>query len=134
MRYVDSSIPLCVMTGEPKGYYGRCLGIMERLEKGEEKAATSVFTIAEIGHILRKREKLEGRKAEDMLLSLLDCEGLKLLDAEAVLCRNAVEISSQYGIDFVDAYNVLTMKRNKIGEIYSLDEHYDAFREIKRLI
>lgn len=122
------------MTGEPKKYYGRCLEIMERVEKGEERAATSVFTVAEMRHILKKREKLGREKTAGMVTSLLDCQGLKLLDVEAILCGDAVELSSRYGIDFVDAYNVLTMRRKKIREIYSLDGHYDAFKDIKRVV
>lgn len=122
------------MTGEPKKYYGRCLEIMERVEKGEERATTSVFTVAEIGHILKKREKLGREKTAGMVASLLDCQGLKLLDVEAILCGDAVELSSRYDIDFVDAYNVLTMRRKKIREIYSLDSHYDAFKDIKRVV
>lgn len=102
MRYLDASVPLCVMTKEPKKYYERCVGVVNKIEQGEESAAASVFTIAEIGYILERRE--------------------------------ALELRSEYGIDFVDAYNVLTMRRNGIKEIYSLDEHYDAFTDIKRRI
>jgi predicted nucleic acid-binding protein len=131
---MDTSIPLCVMTGEPKEFYPRCLNIMEKIERGDERVATSVFTVAEMGHILEKRERFGGEAIKDMVLSLLDCHGLKLLDVEAILCRDAVELSARYGIDFVDSYNVLTMKRNKIKEIYSLDEHYDMFKEIKRVV
>ncbi|MFQ5800127.1 MAG: type II toxin-antitoxin system VapC family toxin [Candidatus Hydrothermarchaeales archaeon] len=134
LRYIDSSLPLCVMTGEPREYYSSCLEIMEKVEKGEETVVTSVFTVAEIGHILKKREKLDSKKTSDMTVSLLDCQGLKLLDVEAILCRDAIELSSQYSVDFVDAYNVLTMKRKAIEEIYSLDEHYDIFKDVKRVI
>ncbi len=89
LRYLDSSIPLCVMTGEPRGYYSRCIEIMEKVEKGEEKVATSIFTVAEIQHILKKREKLDAGKTTNMIVSFLDCQGLKLLDVEAALCRIA---------------------------------------------
>jgi predicted nucleic acid-binding protein len=134
MRYLDASVPLCVMTKEPKKYYGRCVEIMNKIEQGKESAVASVFTIAEIGYILERREGLAGEKLNEMLLSLLDCLGLKLLDVEAIVCREALELRSEYRIDFVDAYNVLTMRRNGIKEIYSLDEHYDAFTDIKRRI
>jgi predicted nucleic acid-binding protein len=69
-----------------------------------------------------------------MVTSLLDCKGLKLLDVEAILCGDAVETSSRYDVDFVDAYNVLTMRRKKIREIYSLDGHYDMFKDVKRVV
>ncbi len=132
MKYLDASIPLCVMTGEPSEHYQRCAEIMERLETGKERISTSVFTVAEIRHILEKREKVGIEKAGRMVLSLLDCLGLKLLDAEAILCREAVELADKFKVDFVDAYNVLTMRRNGIKEIYSLDDHYDMFEDIER--
>ncbi|WP_456474277.1 type II toxin-antitoxin system VapC family toxin [Candidatus Pyrohabitans sp.] len=134
MRYIDTSIPLCVMTGEPRELYSRCVEIMGRVERGEEKVSTSVLTVAEIKFILEGREKLNDRKATDMVLSFLDCLGLKLLDVEAGACREAVEISAKFGLDFVDAYNVLTMRRNGIKEIYSLDGHYDIFKDIQRKV
>ena len=48
--------------------------------------------------------------------------------------QDRIEVSLQYGVDLVDAYNVLTMKKRKIEEIYSLDDHYDKFKDIKRVI
>jgi|Deesub1362B_J571_1020462.scaffolds.fasta_scaffold18962_3 predicted nucleic acid-binding protein len=39
-----------------------------------------------------------------------------------------------FKFDFVDAYNVLIMRKRGIREIYSLDEHYDVFRDIKRVV
>ena len=134
MRYLDSSIPLCVMTGEPRSHLDECLRIMEHVEEGEEEVATTAFTVAEILHILKKRETIGSKKMNDTIKSFLDCNGLKLLDVEAALCRDAVELSSQFNVDFVDAYNVLSMKRKGIEEVYSLDEHYDLFTDIKRII
>jgi predicted nucleic acid-binding protein len=87
LRYLDSSIPLCVMTKEPREYFERCIEIMSKIEGGKERAATSVFTVAEIGHILEHRESLNGERVKEVLLSLLDSFGLKLLDAEAIICR-----------------------------------------------
>ena len=132
MRYLDASVPLCVMTGEPAEHYQRCVEIMERVGEGKEKTSTSVFTVAETDHIL-KRGKLGRDERARKLKSLLDCSGLKVLDIEAILCRDALELAHTYEVDFVDAHNVLTMKRNGIKEIYSLDEHYDMFDGIQRV-
>ena len=134
MKYLDTTIPLCVMTGSPGKYYKRCIEIMKGVEGGDERVVTSVFTIAEMGHILESRENLGKKKVMDMLVSLLDCIGLKLLDVEALLCMDAITLKARYKIDFVDAYNVLTMRRNGIKEIISLDTHYDMFKDIKRTV
>ena len=79
-----------------------------------KKVVTSVFTIAEIGFILERREGINKEKVAEILEALLDCLGLKLADVEATLCREAIRLRLKYGVDFIDAYNVLTMKkRNK---------------------
>jgi predicted nucleic acid-binding protein len=122
------------MTGEPEEHYTRCAEIMVKIEKGEERVATSILTVAELRHILSKREKIEGEKLKRMITSFLDCLGLKLLDAEAPICRDALDIADNYKVDFVDAYNVLTMMRNSIGDIYSIDDHYDMFEDIRRVV
>ena len=103
-------------------------------EKGEEKVVTSVFTVAEIKYLLEGSERFDENKATDMVLSFLDCIGLRLVDVEASACREAVEMSGRFQVDFVDAYNVLIMRRRGIREIYSLDEHYDVFRDIKCVV
>lgn len=134
LRYLDSSIPLCILTKNPKEQFDKCMEIMGKIETGKERAATSVFTVAEIGHILEHRESLNKERVKKAVISLLDSLGLKLLDVEALVCRNAIELKTEYDIDFIDAYNVLTMRRNQIKEIYSLDEHYDVFKDIRRII
>jgi len=98
LRFLDTSIPLCVMTGEPKEQYQRCLEIMKGVEKGEEKVVTSVFTVAEIKYILEGRERFDENKATHMVISFLDCIGLRLLDVEASACREAVEMSGRFQI------------------------------------
>jgi len=132
-KYLDASIPLCVLTQEPKEHFERCLKIMDKIEKGNEKVITSVFTIVEIGFILERREGINKGKVAEVLEALIDCLGLKLVDVEAALCREAIRLRLKYGVDFIDAYNVLTMKKRGIKEIYSLDRHYDIFKEIRRI-
>ena len=133
LRYLDASVPLCVMTEEPKGKFEACLRIMEEIEAGEERGMTSVFTIAEIFHILTSRERMKPSKARDKLSALLDCAGLKLVDVHAELCAPSLALALDRGVDFVDAYNALTMQKYKISEIYSLDPHYNRIPGMKRL-
>jgi len=132
MRYLDASIPLCVLTEEPKSKLSTCLEIMDEVEKGE-KVVTNVLTIAEIAHILIQRGKKALDSVRRKILALMDCRGLNVVDVDASLCRDAIELVTRYKIDFVDAYNYLTMKKLDVKEIYSLDEHYGVFPDIKRI-
>jgi predicted nucleic acid-binding protein len=121
------------MTEEPKGKFETCLRIMEEIEAGKERVGTNVFTIAEIFHILTSRERMKPSEARDKLSALLDCAGLKLMDVHAEMCASSLALAIEHGVDFVDAYNALTMRKYRINEIYSLDSHYNKILGMKRL-
>ncbi|MDI6903016.1 MAG: hypothetical protein QMC77_04700 [Methanocellales archaeon] len=42
-----------------------------------------------------------------------------------------LELYDKYDVDFIDAHHILTMRKMRIKEIYSL--HYDKFDDIVRL-
>ena len=94
---------------------------------GEEKVRTSVFTVAEIAHVLMKRERERSARIVEVVKMLFDCPGLRVGDARRDFCLPALELALRYKVDFVDAHHRLTMKLHKINEIYSLDHHFDNF-------
>ena len=94
---------------------------------------TSVFTVAEIAHILMKRERKHPTRIEEIVKRFFECAGLTVGDARKDLCLPSIELALKHRVDFVDAHNVSTMKQYNIKEIYSLDPHYERFPEIKRL-
>jgi len=94
---------------------------------------TSVFTVAEIAHVLMKRERERPARIVEVVKRLLECPGLRVGDARRDLCLPALELALRYEVDFVDAHHRLTMKLHKINEIYSLDHHFDKFTDVKRI-
>ena len=132
MRYLDASIFLCVMLKAPKDKFEDVKEIMVKISQGSEHAITTIFTLAEIAHILQ-REKIAKEKIKIYLSALLGCGGLKMIGAEDdILSHKAVDLSTKYDIDFVDAHHILTMRKLQIKEIYSLDPHFDMFKDIIR--
>ncbi|ODS42024.1 MAG: hypothetical protein MSIBF_01365 [Candidatus Altiarchaeales archaeon IMC4] len=133
MRYLDASIPVGLMIGQPKQKLEDIRAIMEAVEAGRERVATSVFTIAEIVYVL-EREGKDGMFIAEVIDDFLGCGGLKVIDAKADdALDTAMEIYKKYKIDFVDAHHIATMQEMRIREIYSLDPHYDCIPKIKRL-
>jgi len=132
LRYLDASIPLCTITGEPKEKLGACEEIMKKIEQGKEIARTTAFTVAEIVHVLM-RERVDPNKIIVSVKKFLDCAGLRIGDVRRDLCLPALELAQKYEVDFVDAHHRLTMKLHRITEIYSLDSHFDRFSDVKRL-
>jgi predicted nucleic acid-binding protein len=131
LRYLDASVILCVFLGEPEEKLEACEQIIRRIERGEEKVRTSVFTVAEIAHVLMKRERERPERIEGVMKRIF--AGMRVGDARKDLCLPALELALRYKVDFVDAHHRLTMKVHKINEIYSLDRHFDKFPDIKRL-
>lgn len=132
MRFLDTSIPLEAMLPASK-YFNRCKEIMEAIESGEESVITSPLTFVELYHILRKREKQISETIKIQLTALLSCAGLQVVDLDAGLTQQMIETAAKYEVDFVDAGNVSLMQKYEISDIYTLDPHYDKFKEIKRL-
>ena len=118
--------------GEPREKLETCRGIMKKIELGKERVRTTAFTLAEIVHILM-REHVDSDKIAESVEKFLNCAGLRMGDARGDLCSNALKLALKFEVDFVDAHHVLTMQRYGIGEIFSLDSHYDKFPRIKRL-
>lgn len=133
VRYLDASILLCPIIGNPSEMVEGCERIMKSVETGRERVKTSTFTVAEMFHILMLREKLSRKKVEENLNSFLKCAGLRLVSAEKTFCGEAIELALNRKVDFVDAHHVLTMQNLGIKEIYSLDPHFDSFPNIDRL-
>ncbi len=132
MRYLDTSIPVCVFIGEPAEKFETCKSIMDSINSGGEQARTNAFTVAEIYHILSREHTQPGEITGD-ISRFLDCAGLRVSDISAEMSIPALKLSTERGIDFVDAHHVLTMREHGIKEIYSLDPHFDKFSWIKRL-
>ncbi len=124
---------LCAFLGEPEEKLEACRQIIRKIERGREKVRTSVFTVAEIVHVLMKRERERPARIEEIMKRFFGCTGLRAGDARRDLCLPALELALKYKVDFVDAHHRLTMKIHKIDEIYSLDRHFDRFLGIKRL-
>lgn len=133
MQFLDTSIPLTVMLKEENEFTSNCYEIMEAIENGKENAITTIFTVAELFHIMVNREKISCKKANEYLNAFLSCKGLKLIKIDEMSASSIVSTACKYNLDFVDSINFLAMKKNNVNEIFSIDKDYDKIKEITRL-
>ena len=131
-RYIDASIVVEVLIEGPLAE--SCTLILERIQNGTERAITNLFTIAEIHHILALREKKTLPKVEEAIEAFLQMKGLSVVSFEPEKIREALRISTRYDIDFVDATHKVTMQEMNLGSLYSLDSHFDKFKDIQRMV
>jgi hypothetical protein len=76
---------------------------MERVEMGEERTRTTVFTLAEIIHVSLRRRAPRSR----LVLSikrLVGIPGLRIGEVRKDLCLPALELAAEYRVDFIDAH------------------------------
>ena len=132
MRFLDTNILLRYFTKDDEKKANDVLRLLKKVEKAEEKVLTSPLVIFETIFTLETYYKVKRKEIKSLLSSVLNLRGLKL-DFKDVF-ELALELYSEKGISFADAFNFFFMKKNGIKEIYSFDEEFDKLKEIKRVI
>lgn len=135
MRFIDSTIFLCIMLRKPKEYFEGCRKLILRIQTGKELCGTTIITMAEIVWVLESRENWTKAKVLDKVAALHALRGLQVLEIENKdTPLEAMTLAQKFDTDFADALTALTMNSHSIKEIYSLDTHFDHFNFIKRTI
>ena len=132
LKYLDSGIVLeSLFATAPSSL--QATAILKAIESGKEYAIISPLNLSEIFYILTHRKKLSFDKVEIALQKLLEFKGLTFADLDNSLIRSSIPLACKFQIDLTDAVNKKIMDQFQINEIYSLDGHFDKFRDIIRL-
>ncbi len=121
MLLIDTNIFLEVMLARTKRK--ACLGLLEFVKTGREKAAVTDFTIYSIMIILDGRGKL--RELGTFLRSLSAYKGLTLYSTSLEDKLRAVELASNGEFDVDDAIQYVSAKSIGAKAIISLDKDFD---------
>jgi len=132
LRFIDSNIFVYHMAADPT--YGEVASrIIERIEKGEE-AATSTLVISQVcGYLKRKRRPDVIPAFLDFLRSL---PNLIKVETTFMDFLQAQELLTKHDLDWKlwdDLIIAIQMKRLKISEIYSNDSDFDTIPGVKRI-
>lgn len=129
MIYVDTNIWIYAMTANPK-YGKKCMQILEKLERGELKAAISVLVLSEVADVLYRRFGLRDPvKHVSAILSY----PLELIDLTPDIALRAAEYSRDYGILPYDGIHVASAASSLVTEVLSADKELDRVDIIKRV-
>lgn len=125
MKFVDANIFLRLITGDDPAKALRCKSFFQRLQDGEEKAATSEAIIAEIVYVLsgRTRYAMPRVAIAETLISLLSFEALAVSGKEAI--TQALELYSLTSLDFADALAAAHVLHDGLDGVLSYDKGYD---------
>jgi predicted nucleic acid-binding protein len=131
MRFLDTNILLRYFTKDDEAKALKALALLQRIERGEERAETSLPVIFETVFTLQRRYRVPLPQIRDLMLPILRMRGLRL--PSKTLCIVALDLFAERNISYVDAFNTLYMQSRHITEVYSWDTDFDRIEGITRI-
>lgn len=99
--WLDASVILRLLTGDPPELARQALGIFQRAASGEVVLKLHPVTVAEMVYTLKSFYRLSLEPISNQLLALLDQDGLEVHEQRAVEC--ALSIMLTHNVSFADA-------------------------------
>ena len=131
MRFLDTNVLLRYFTKDDEAKAQKALTLLQRIERGEERAETSLPVIFETVFTLQRRYRVPLPQIRDLLLPILRMRGLRL--PSKTLCIAALDLFVEHNISYVDAFNALYMQSRGTTEVYSWDTDFDRIEGITRI-
>jgi uncharacterized protein len=131
MRFLDTNILICYFSKDDEEKAHKALVLLQRIERGEERAETSLPVIFETVFTLQRRYHVPISQIRELLLPILRMRGLRLPAKN--LCIAALDLFIERNISYVDAFNALYMQSRHIREVYSWDTDFDRIESITRI-
>jgi predicted nucleic acid-binding protein len=128
---LDTNVLLRVLTRDDPQKAADAFALLQRIDRGDERAVTTPAVIFEVAHTLRSYYGIPKEQIRDLLFPILAMRGLQVSDRD--LLRSALELSVQLNIALVDALNAEFMRREGIGCNYSWDEDFDKVAWVNRV-
>jgi len=133
LKFVDANVFIRLITKDDEKKAEKCYLLLKKAEDKKILLTTSESVLSEVVYILisKKLYGLSAKKTRDLLNPIINNRGLKI-DFRKEFLR-ALDIFSDFNVDFEDALTVAYMKNRGIKKIYSYDRDFDKFDFVKRL-
>lgn len=133
MAFVDTNIFIRFIVADDLHKAQKCLNLLEQAEKGKLSLYTTESVIAETVYILssKKLYALSSSLICEKLSSLLKIRNLHVPQKSVVI--HALQIYSNYKLDFEDALLISHALKAKNTKIYSYYHEFDQVNSITRL-
>lgn len=137
MRFVDSNvflhailIPRRPLTKSERNIKDEAKSIVKRIEEGQEVATTTIH-LSEVVNIIETGRNLE--KSLGFLAWVIGSRNIKVYPVTVRDYESALPLAKDNNISANDAIAYLSMKTNRLGEIYSFDKHFEELKDIVKL-
>lgn len=131
MRFLDTNILLRYLTNDDKQKARRALELLTRVERGEERVATSPMVIFEAVFTLQKHYRVAREHIRAALGDIISLRGLDLPNKRLYI--QALDLYAAENVSFADAFNAAFIRSRGMSEIYSWDADFDRFEDLARL-
>jgi predicted nucleic acid-binding protein len=128
MMYLDTNVFIyAAINTEELGKKARSL--LQRVQQGFEKAATSALTFDEVFWSVKKHSKI---LAQETCKALLNFPNLEIIPVNREIALSALGIIEMYGLAPIDAIHAATAIAVKAECIVSTDPHFDRIKQVTR--
>ena len=131
MKFVDTNVFIRYMTDDFPEKTAACEKLFKRAFQNKETLFTTELVIAEIIWVLGSYYELSKDEVREKVEKILNTPNLFCPNKELIL--TALALYADKNIDYIDAYNALIIKEQKIATVYSFDKHYERIAWIKRV-
>ncbi|MBT8364404.1 MAG: PIN domain-containing protein [Deltaproteobacteria bacterium] len=131
MRFVDTNIFIRFLTEDIPDKADACEKLFKRAISGKSQLFTTDLVIAEIVWVLELYYELAKNDVREKVEKILNTPNLFCPQKDIIL--SALNVYTEKNIDFIDAFNAMTLRDKGIGELYSYDPHFDRIDGLVRL-
>ena len=129
-QFIDTNIFLRFLTRDDPSKDEGCRDIFKKAIEGEIALATSAMVIAELIWTLLSYYKVPKVDVIEKVSIIVATESLHIPEKDRIM--DALVLYGRKNIDYIDAYNAVSMRHDGLTEIYSYDEDFDAIEGIQR--
>ena len=130
MKFIDTNVFLRLLLWDDPAKAAACRKLFEKSLQHNEPLRTTPLVIAEIIWVLEKTYKYPRAKVADAVLTILATDNIQI-EGKGLLMES-VGLYKIKNIDFIDAFNAITMLEQGIRTIYSYDTDFDGIHSIHR--
>ena len=109
---LDANVVLRFLTGEPEDMAERSRKLMQRADRDEIKLKLSPLVVAEVYWVLNSYYEFSREKIAQVLGKLIRAGGIET--AEVELIGEALELSAEKNVDFIDAILSLRARKEEV--------------------
>ena len=130
MKFVDTNIFLRLLLWDDTLKAEACRKFFKKALEHHEPLCTTSLVIAEIVWVLEKSYRYPRAKVAESVLRILSTDNLQVEGKEILM--ESLGLYQLKKIDFIDAFNTVTMLEKGIKTICSYDNDFDTIKSIHR--